>query len=104
MSSGKIFAGQLPVAANQTSEATPAAKVRTVSINVANPTAAAVTLKVYVASIDVPADADRIEPDITIPAGGLYSRDGTILGPTERVILHASAAVPARITCFEEPA
>lgn len=105
MASGKLWADILPANADQDIGATPAGKVRTVSVTLVNKGAAAAIAKIYIATGTSPTDADRIEPDVTIPANGLYKLSGEIVGAGERVILHASAAgVTARVSGFEEVA
>lgn len=105
MASGKIWAGMLPASANQDTGAVPDNKVRTVSVNMVNMGASAATARVYVSTSITPTDADRIEPNITITAGGLYKLTGEIVGAGERMILFVdSATVSARVTGFEEVA
>ncbi|MDC8446077.1 MAG: hypothetical protein LV471_09165 [Nitrosomonas sp.] len=104
MSSGKYWAGVLPVNTDQDTGAVPAGKVRTVSVNLVNTnTSQSAIVKVYISTGTSPVDADRIEPDITIPASGLYKLTGEIVGAGERVILRSNiSSVTARVTGFEE--
>lgn len=104
MSSGKIWSGILPANANQDTGVTPAGKVRTVNITVVNLGSSSCTLKVYISTAVDPAAADRIEPDIVIPANGLYKLSGEPVGPGERVVLHPSSSITARLSGFEEVA
>jgi len=105
MSSGKFWSGVLPANNDQDTGATPAGKVRSVNIVAVNTGALAVTLKVYIGTNAAPAVADRIEPDISLPAGGIYRLTGEPVGAGERVILNTSGAnVTARVSGFEEVA
>lgn len=105
MSSGKFWSGALPAGADQDTGATQAGNVRTVNVLVVNPTASAATLKVYIGTNAAAAAGDRIEPDIQLPAGGLYKLTGEVVGAGERVILHANiAGLVGRVSGFEEVA
>lgn len=105
MPSGKFYADVLAANTNIDTGAVPTGKVRTVSVNLVNSGATAAIAKVYASTSTSPTDADRIEPDITIPAGGLYKLTGETLGAGERVILFVDVAtVTARISGFEETA
>lgn len=105
MSSGKYYAGILTANTNVDTGTVPTGKVRTVSINLVNYGTAPVTAKVYISTVTTPTDADRIEPDISIPAGGLYKLTGEVVGAGERVVLFTDVApVTARISGFEETA
>jgi hypothetical protein len=105
MASGKFWAGTLTANTNQDTGAVPAGKVRTISVNMVNTGTASATAKVYVSTNATPADANRIEPDIIIPAGGIYKLTGEVVGAGERVVLFANVAtITARISGFEETA
>lgn len=103
MPSGKFWSGTLPANADQDTGATPDGKVRTVNVTVVNAGAVDATLKVYIGTSAAPADSDRIEPDLIVPAGGLYKLSGEPVGAGERVVLRAGAAsLHARVSGFEE--
>ena len=105
MASGKFWAGTLSENTNQDTGAVPTNLVRTVSINMVNTGSAVAMARVYVSTSASPTDADRIEPNISIPAGGLYKLTGEVVGAGERVVLFADAAtVTARVSGFEETA
>lgn len=105
MASGKFWSGALPANTNQDTGAVAAGKVRTVSVNLVNAGNVLAAVKIYVSTSTSPADGDRIEPDVFIPAGGLYKLTGEIVGSGERVIVNANTAtVTARVTGFEEDA
>lgn len=105
MSSGKFWAGVLPANADQDTGATPAGKTRTVTITAVNFGTSDAVLKVYISTDASPTDGDRIEPDINIPAGGMYKLSGEPVGPGERVVLRPSSAnVTGRVSGFEEAA
>lgn len=105
MSSGKFYSGILPVNTNVDTGAVPTDKVRTVSINLVNTGTAAATAKVYASTLTTPTDADRIEPNISIQAGGLYKLTGEVIGSGERVVINVDVAtVTARLSGFEETA
>jgi hypothetical protein len=105
MPSGKFYADVLAANTNVDTGAVPAGKVRTVSINLVNTGAAAAKSNIYISTGTSPTDADRIEPDVSIPAGCLYKLTGEVVGAGERVVLSADVAtVTARISGFEETA
>jgi hypothetical protein len=105
MASGKFWAGVLPANTDQDTGATPADKVRTVSLNLVNLGTTSTTLKIYIGLNAAPTEADRIEPDVVIPAGGLYKLSGEVVGAGERVILHVNTTtITARVSGFEETA
>ena len=103
MSSGKFWSGVLPANTDQDTGATPAGKVRSVSLSVVNAGATAAVLKVYIGTNAAPAAGDRVEPDISIPPNGIYKLTGEPVGPGERVVLRVdTASVSARVSGFEE--
>lgn len=103
MASGKVFHDVLPVNTDQDTGATPAGKVRTSSINLVNSGANTAVVKICVSTATSFSNNKRLEPDIQIPANGLYKLTGEIVGAGERIVLNANEPnVVARITCFEE--
>lgn len=105
MSSGKFWAGALPANTPQDTGAVPSGKVRTTSVNLVNYGTALATVKLYISTSTTPTDADRIEPTLSIPAGGLYKLTGEVVGAGERIVITSSSAlVNARVTGFEEDA
>lgn len=103
MASGKVFHDVLPVGSDQDTGATPVGKVRTSSVNLVNSGENTAVVKICISTATSFANNKRIEPDIQIPANGLYKLTGEIVGAGERIVLNSDApSVIARVTYFEE--
>jgi hypothetical protein len=105
MASGKFWAGLLTANNSTDTGVVPAAKIRTVNINVANYGSVDVLIRVYIGMNAAPSDADRIEADITLKPGQLYKLTGEPMSTGERVILFSNnTGAVARVSGFEEAA
>jgi len=104
MSSGGFWSGILTANQDTDTGATPAGIVRTVNVLLVNDTTDTVTAKIYIANGGAGSRQFRIEPDIKIPAGTPYRLSGEPVGPGEHVVINSSAAIPGRISGFEEAA
>lgn len=105
MASGKLGAADLAANTDTTLYAVPAEKVATVTVSFCNRAAAAVKVRLAASATGVPAAADYLEYDATVPANGVLERTGIVLGAGENLIARADvAAVTVRVHGFEEVA
>ncbi|KAA5603035.1 hypothetical protein F1188_20095 [Roseospira marina] len=103
MASGRLGTAAPPADTDTTVYTVPADTVATLNVAVVNRGDDAATVRVAVTPDAAPADADWIEYDVVIPAGGgVLERSGIVAGPGERVIVRDDAGTCTyRIHGFE---
>ncbi|KAA5603243.1 hypothetical protein F1188_19885 [Roseospira marina] len=103
MASGRLGAAAPPADTHTTVYTVPADTAATLNIAVVNRGSDPATVRVAVTATTNPADADWIEYDAVVPAGGgVLERSGIVAGPGERVIVRDDAGTCTyRIHGFE---
>ena len=104
MASGKFGKAALTAATDTDLYTVPAGTVATVNVNLCNRAAAAVKVRIAIRTAAL-ADADYLEYDASLPAGGVLERTGIAMSAGETLTVRAAAAgVSARAHGFEEAA
>ena len=104
MASGRLGNADLAANTDTVLYTVPAGQVDTVTVALVARTAAA-TVRVAVAATAVPAAAEYLEYDATLPAGGVLERTGIVMSAGEKIVARASVAgVSVRVHGFEEAA
>lgn len=102
--SGKLGSAALAADTNTTVYTVPASTVATLNIALVNRGADPAKVRVAITNAASPGDADWIEYDATIPAGGgVLERTALVVGTGENIIIHSDVGnVSARVHGFEE--
>lgn len=104
MASGKLGSADLAAATDTVLYTCPAGQVATVTVALVARSSAA-TVRVSAGPAAVPAAADYLEYDATLPVSGVLERTGIVLRAAEKLVVRASVAgVSVRVHGFEEAA
>lgn len=105
MASGRLGKARLAADTDTVIYTVPASTLATVNVNCVNTGTAAATVKIAIATTDVPADGDYFELSALAATGGVVERTAIMLSAGERVIVKATTdAVDVRVHGIEEAA
>lgn len=103
MDSGDFWQGILVANQDNDTGQVPVGRVRSINLTITNLGVQAARVKLAVSADVSTANQYRIEPDLDLPAGGLYRLTGEVVGAGKRVVVWTSQPdVAARISGFEE--
>ncbi|DAB30678.1 MAG TPA: hypothetical protein CFH84_02690 [Sulfurimonas sp. UBA12504] len=103
MASGKLGNASLEAITNTTVYTVPAGKVATINAGFVNRTSSPITVRMAIAVLATPTDAEYVEYGASIPANGVLERSGIVCGQNEKIVCYASVTgVSVRIFGFEE--
>lgn len=92
MASGRLGAEDLTAATNTTLYTVPAETFTIASVSFCNRGNQALTVRLAVADLATPANAEYIEYDTEIPPKGVLERTGIALGAAQKLVVRSSAA------------
>lgn len=103
MDSGDFWQGILVANQDNDTGQVPVGRVRSINLTIVNLGGQAAKVKLAVSTDVSTANQYRIEPDLNLPAGGLYRLTGEPIGAGKRIVLWASQPdVVVRLSGFEE--
>lgn len=91
MATGRLGAADLAAATDTTLYTCPADTFAVTSINVVNRGNAAIAVRIAVADLDTPTDAEFIEYDVEILAKGVLERTGIVVSSGQKLVIRSSA-------------
>ena len=91
MATGRLGSADLAATTLTTLYTCPATTFTVASVNICNRTAAPVTVRVAVASVATPTNAEYIEYDTTIAANQVLERTGIVMDAGKLIVVRSSA-------------
>lgn len=91
MATGRLGIADLAATTLTTLYTCPATTFTVASVNICNRTAAPVTVRVAVASVATPTNAEYIEYDTTIAANQVLERTGIVMDAGKLIVVRSSA-------------
>lgn len=92
MTTGRLGAADLAATTDTTVYAVPAGKVASFNVGFCNRGVAAVAVRLSISSVATPTDAEYLEYNATIPAGGVLERGGLMADAGKFIVAQASLA------------
>ena len=92
MATGILGKAALAATTNTTVYTVPASTFTVASINVANRSASAITVRIGLSVTGTPGTDEWIEYDSSIPANATLERTGIVMDATKNVVVYASTA------------
>jgi hypothetical protein len=99
MATGRLGTADLASATNTTVYTVPADTFTVLTVSVCNRNATPATARLAIASVDTPTNAEFIEYDVQLTAGGVLERTGLVLDAGKKVVVRASAA-NVSVVCY----
>jgi hypothetical protein len=91
MATGRLGIADLAATTLTTLYTCPATTFTVASVNICNRTASPVTVRIAVASVATPTNAEYIEYDITIAANQVLERTGIVIDAGKLIVVRSSA-------------
>lgn len=105
MASGKLGTADIALATNISLYTVPASTLVCLNISLVNRTAAAINVRIAIATTASPTSAEYIEYDFPLAANNVIERTGITCTAGEQVVVYCSAVgVSARVYGIEEAA